>query len=192
MSALLAADLPRMTVEDFLAWTEAREGTFELDDGHVLAMAPERVVHSRAKFAAARTLADVVASVGAPCETFVEGPGVRIDAATSYQPDVVVQCGDRLSGDVRMVDRPVIVVEILSPSTAYRDLGRKARNYFRVPSIAHYLIVDADERVVTHRWRGEDGMVVSKDRTDGVIELDPPGLAVSVAGLLPPAEDGPA
>ena len=192
MSALLASDPPRMDVEEYLAWTETREGNFELEDGFVLAMAPDRVVHSRAKGAAYRALSNAVAKADAPCETFVEGPGVQIDRATSYQPDVVVQCGERLSGDVRMIDHPVIVVEVLSPSTAYRDLGRKARNYFRVPSIAHYLIVDADDRVVTHKWRGEGGIVLSRDHADGDIVLQPPGIAVSVAGLLPPAEETPA
>lgn len=189
MSALLASDPPRMDVEDYLAWTETRDGHFELDDGVVVAMAPERIAHSRAKFAAARTLADAAAKAGAPCETFVEGPGVRIDARTSYQPDVVVQCGERLSGEARLVDRPVIIVEVLSPSTAYRDLGRKSRNYFRVPSVAHYLVVDADDRIVTHSWRGEGDVVVSKDHADGDIDLQPPGIVVSVAGLLPPIEE---
>lgn len=188
MSALLAAEPPRMTVEEFLDWTDGREGNFELDDGHVVAMAPERIVHSRAKGAVYRALSDAVAKAGVPCEAFSEGPGVKIDARTSYQPDGVVQCGDRLSGHVRMIDLPVVVVEILSPSTAYRDLGRKARNYFRAPSIAHYLIVDTDDRVVTHKWRGQGGVVLSEDHVEGELELTPPGLVVSVLALLPPEE----
>lgn len=188
MSAQLAH--ARMTVEEFLDWADARadEGRFELDDGHVVSMAPERIGHARAKFAIARALADAVAKAGLPCEVFVEGPGIRVDHATSYQPDVIVQCGPRLSGDVRFVDRPIVVVEILSPSTAYRDLGRKARNYFRVEAVAHYLVVDADDRVVSHRWRGEGGAVVSADLSEGELSLDPPGLKLAVADLLPTPE----
>lgn len=188
MSAELA--LPRMSVEDFLAWTDTHEGNFELDDGLVFAMAPEPVVHSRAKGAVYRALTDAIAKAGLPCEAFMEGPGVRIDAATSYQPDAVVQCGPPLAGHVRLIDVPVIVVEILSPSTAYRDLGRKARNYFRVPTIAHYLIIDADDRVVTHHRRAEGGAIVSKPLSDGDLTLDPPGLTVAVQDLLPLAEVG--
>ncbi len=188
MSAVLAQP-PRMSVEEFLDWTDGRDGNFELDDGVVIAMAPERIVHARAKFAVVRALADAVAKAGVPCEAFMEGPGVRVDAATSYQPDAMVQCGPRMPGDARTIDRPVIVVEILSPSTAYRDLGRKARNYFRVPSIAHYLIVDTDDRVVTHHRRSENGMTLSSDHADGELGLDPPGLTVAVADLLPPADE---
>jgi Uma2 family endonuclease len=185
MSAELAQD--RMTVEEFLAWTDARndEARFELDDGEIVAMAPERIVHARAKFAIARTLADSVAKAGLPCEVFVEGPGVRIDAHTSYEPDVIVQCGPRLSGEVRFVDKPVVIVEILSSSTAYRDLGRKARNYFRVGSVAHYLIVDPNDRVVSHRWRGDAGVILSEDLLEGDLTLDPPGLRVAVSAFLP-------
>lgn len=189
MSAQFAAG--RMTIEEFLDWADAREdeGRYELDNGLVIAMAPERVAHSRAKFAAARAMSDAVAKAKLPCEVFIEGPGLRIDASTSYQPDAVVDCGARLPGDVRFVATPVIVVEILSPSTAYRDLGRKARNYFRVGSVAHYLIVDADDRVVTHHRRGEGGAVLAKDYTEGGLTLEPPGLTVAIGDLLPPVEN---
>lgn len=186
MSAKLA--VPRMSVEEFLDWTDRHDGKFELEDGLVVAMAPERIVHSRAKLAAVRSLADAIAKAGLPCEAFMEGPGVRIDAATSYQPDAVVQCGPRLAGDVRFIDVPVIVVEILSPSTAYRDLGRKARNYFRVSTIAHYLIVDAEDRIVTHHRRAEGGAIITMPLDKGDLTLDPPGLTVTVQSLLPLVE----
>ena len=185
MSAQLAH--ARMTVEAFLDWADAREddGRYELDGGLVVAMAPERVIHARVKGETFSALKAAVTKAELPCEVFVEGPGIRIDHATSYQPDIIVQCGPRLSGDARFVDRPVVIVEILSPSTAYRDLGRKARNYFRVESVAHYLVVDPDERVVSHRRRAEGGAVVSQDLSAGELVLDPPGLRVAVADLLP-------
>lgn len=188
MSAAIAQP-PRMSVEEFLDWTDGRDGNFELDDGVVIAMASERIVHARAKGAVYTALVRAVAKAGVPCEAFMEGPGVRIDDATSYQPDAMVQCGPRMPGDARMVDHPVVVVEILSPSTAYRDLGRKARNYFRIASIAHYLIVDCEDRVVTHKRRGDHGVMLSEDHTDGELALDPPGLTVAVASLLPPPDE---
>lgn len=189
MSAVVAQP-PRMSVEEFLDWSDGRDGNFELDDGVVIAMASERIVHSRAKGAVYTALVRAVAKAGLPCEAFMEGPGVLTDDATSYQPDGLAQGGPRMPGNARTIDHPVIVVEILPPSTAYRDLGRNARNYFRVPSIAHYLIVDADDRVVTHNRLGDHGVILSKDHTGGELVLDPPGLTVTVANLLPrPDED---
>lgn len=186
MSAQVAT--ARMTIEEFLDWADARDddGRYELDDGVVVAMAPERIVHIRAKGIVYTELTRAVAASGLPCEAFTEGAGVRIDANTSYQPDAVIQCGRSLTDGERFIDHPVVVVEILSPSTAYRDLGRKARNYFRVPSIAHYLIVDVDDRVVTHRWRGKGGVILSEDHTEGDLLLRPPGLSMGVTDLLPP------
>lgn len=188
MSAQLAQH--RMTVEEFLAWADAREddGSYELDDGVVIAMAPERVVYARFKGQIFSALREAIAKAGLPCEVFVEGPGIRIDRHTSYQPDVLIQCGPPAQGDDRFIDQPVVIVEILSPSTAYRDLGRKARNYFRVGSVAHYLVVDPDDRVVSHRWRGDHGAIVTEDLSEGELVLDPPGVAVAIAALLPPAE----
>ena len=46
------------------------------------------------------------------------------------------------------IQNPVIVAEVLSPSATADDHGTKLDGYFALPSVAHYLILDADRRVM--------------------------------------------
>lgn len=179
---------PRMTVDEFLRWAEGREGRYELVDGRIVAIAPERIEHARMKFRAARVLDRAIERAALPCEVFVDGPAVRIDAATSYQPDVIVHCGPTLPGDGREVGEPLLLLEVVSPSSASVDRGRKLVDYFRLPSLRHYLVLDPDRRVVVHHER-TDSDIRTRILKGGRLRLDPPGMEVVVEELLERATD---
>jgi Uma2 family endonuclease len=175
----------RMSVAEFLVWAEAQDkGRYELIDGQPVAMAPERAKHVAAKLRAANALAAAIQRAGVPCEAFVEGLAVVVDSSTSYQPDALVNCGEPVAGDAMIAPRPVIVVEVLSPSTRGIDTTVKLAGYFRVASLAHYLIVDLGQRHVVHYRRQVDGTVTVVVIADGDIALDPPGISVAVPSLL--------
>jgi Uma2 family endonuclease len=57
--------------------------------------------------------------------------------------------------------------------------------YFSVPSIQHYLIVNPVKKVVVHHARGQGGDIVTRIASSGEISLIPPGITVPVAELLP-------
>ena len=108
---------------------------------------------------------------------------VVIDNHTSYEPDAVVQCGGTIDMVSVKVDEPLIVVEVLSPSTGHVDISGKLVDYFRVSTIIHYLIVDADRRAIIHHSRdGED--IATRILTEGALALDPPGLKIAVADMF--------
>ena len=178
----------RMTVDEFLAWAEDRPGRHELVNGQPHAMAPERVGHARAKIRAHRTLEGAVARAGLPCEALPDGLTIRIDARTAYEPDASVYCGPRLPENDVIVPAPVIVVEVLSPSTGFFDRHGKLAGYFSVPGIAHYLIVDIDRRMVIHHARDGDE-IRTRLVPSGPLRLDPPGLELEVGDLFGPADD---
>jgi len=91
-----------------------------------------------------------------------------------------VRCGEPLPGDtVKLVD-PIIVVEVLSPSTRARDAGAKLEDYFRLPSVRHYLIVKTDTRIVIHHRKDEAGQIATRIVRSGELELAPSGLVVEV------------
>lgn len=186
MSATPAASIPpRMSVDEFYAWAETQEGKFELENGVVIAMAPPNVRHADTKMAAFLALRDAIRKEGLQCSVYSDGPAVRIDDAASYVPDAVIQCGPAPPGDANELERPVIVVEVLSPSTAYRDLGVKLAGYFQVPSLHHYLIVDPDRRRVIHHARAAEGSISTRLPVAGELRLDPPGLVIAVEALFP-------
>jgi Uma2 family endonuclease len=147
-------------------------------------MAPERAAHARIKAEVWLALRQAIAAAGG-CEAFPDGMAVRIDDATVYEPDALVRCGAPLGDDALTVEDPVIVVEVLSPSTRGRDTGAKLEDYFRLPSLRHYLIVKTETRKVIHHRRDEDGGIATRIVGAGDLELAPPGLRLDAASLFP-------
>ena len=135
MSQVLGA---RMTVDEFLAWAEDRRGRHELVDGEVVAMAPERARHWRSKLDVAVALRQAISDAKLGCEAVPDGATVRVGPGTAYEPDALVYRGPPLPGDAIEVPAPVIVVEVLSPSTRTDDLVAKLERYFTLPSVHHY------------------------------------------------------
>jgi Uma2 family endonuclease len=104
-------------------------------------------------------------------------------------PDVLVRCGPE-SKNVAPIDDPVIVVEVLSPSTMAYDRATKFTFYQSIPSIAHIVLAYQDERRVevwTREPAGEDGTVAwsytALTRPAEVVALPALGFAMTVADV---------
>ncbi len=176
----------RMTAEEFIAWAmEQPEGErYELVAGEVVSMAPERVAHGRAKFHIARRLAEAIEAAHLDCEVLGDGMTVQVDADTIYEPDALVRCGPPLDDNATRVFDPLILVEVVSPSSRARDSGGKLEDYFRMPSVRHYLIIKTENRAVIHHARDAAGVITTRIIRDGSILLDPPGIELTE--LFPP------
>lgn len=113
---------------------------------------------------------------------FVSGPKVQIDASTAFEPDVVVSCAKVPDG--LLVPEPLIIFEVLSASTRDRDFTIKLAGYAVLPSVAHYLLIETQRRLIVHHHRagGEQEFRTSIVR-DGIRRLDPPGLDLDVDAL---------
>lgn len=178
----MSASLPKhMTGDDFIAWAmQQPEGQhYELVAGEVFAKAPERVAHARTKLRIAVQLSAAIRAAGAACESFGDGMAVRVDADTVYEPDAQVRCGPPLDDDAVQVTDPLVIVEVVSPSSHKRDTGSKLADYFRLPSLRHYLVVDTTRRVIVHHRRDEAGAIATSIVHDGPIRLDPPGIELT-------------
>jgi Uma2 family endonuclease len=172
-----------LTVEEFLDAYEGRDGKWELEDGVVLAMAPEQVDHARVKLAAVIALRNAIRRAGLPCEALLDALAVRITPRTAFIPDVLVYCGERLPGKAREAT-PLIVIEVISPTSRARDERRKFVGYFSLPGVRHYLTLDPVERSAFHHRRGEDGRIETTLVESGRLRLDPPGLDLQVEDLF--------
>ena len=176
---------PRMTVEEFLAWGEGRDDRWELHDGELVAMSPERLSHLKTKFSAAMALKNAVDKAKLPCSVLPDGATVRINSRTAFEPDALVRCGGELPPDAIEIPDPLIVVEVLSPGTEARDRGAKLEGYFSLPSIIHYLILDPDNRKAVHHKRGRGDVIETRILGDGMLLLDPPGFEVALSDMFP-------
>jgi Uma2 family endonuclease len=174
-----------MTVTEFIAWADAQpDGRFELLAGRVIAMAPERGAHLRAKAEAYVALRTAIRAAGLNCEALPDGATVRIDDSTAYEPDVTVTCRERMPANDVLAPSPIIVVEVTSPSNSRVDLTTKLADYFRVPSVQHYVVVHLAKRLVIHHRRGEGGEVATRMLPSGLLTLDPPGLIIRIEDLF--------
>lgn len=180
----------RMTVDEFLAWADGRPGRYELFRGEVYAMTPERAVHAEVKLAIHIALTNAIRARGLPCHVLPDGMTVRIDDSTAHEPDALIYCGPRLAPKAIEVPNPIVVVEVLSPSTRHIDVQYKLAGYFRLPSVHHYLVVDPDKPLVVHHARESDGSIRTRIMMDGNITLDPPGIELALADIY--SANGPA
>jgi Uma2 family endonuclease len=174
----------KMTVDEYLAWAEDKPGRFELCAGVVYAITPERAGHATVKLAVQTALRAAIRRSGVPCHMLPDGMTVRIDAHTAHEPDALVYCGENLPDSAVEVPNPVIMVEVLSPSTRHVDVSAKLAGYFRVRAVRHCLIVDPDQRLVIHHSRAQADMVATRIVHDGRIALDPPGIELAVGDFF--------
>ena len=174
----------KLTVAEYLKKYEGVEGRHELVDGEVIAMAAETVRHVRAKGRAYLAFQRAVERAKLDCEVFADGMTIKIDKWTAREPDVSVQCSPIENDDTLLLDEPVIVVEVISPSSEFRDVHRTLIEYFSVPSIQHYVIVDQFKKVVLHNQRTGADSYMTKIMGKGSLVMKPPGLSISVSELL--------
>jgi Uma2 family endonuclease len=92
--------------------------------------------------------------------TAVHERGVKVDDSGRY-PDVVVEPADE-PGDSLSTERPVIVFEVLSPSTAGTDRVAKASEYLSIPTLLAYVIASQAEPAMMLWQRDGNGRFPSE------------------------------
>ncbi|MCF6199969.1 MAG: Uma2 family endonuclease [Hyphomicrobiaceae bacterium] len=182
-------DPPRMKIDEFLEWGETQEGHWELHDGIPVRLHDplkghaERISHVEIKLEAVIALRDALKKAGRNCHAVTDGATVRVDDEVSYEPDTLVYCGKRLPPDDIIIPEPVIIVEVLSPSTAYKDVSDKLTDYFKLPSLMHYLIIDPKQKRLQHHFR--DGQKVGLSAVEGdKLHLSSPGIDLDLEKLF--------
>jgi Uma2 family endonuclease len=176
----------RMNADEFIAWamTQPKGKRYELVGGEVVAMSPEHVEHSEIKGNVYLALREAIRAAGVPCRAYPDGLAIRIDRSTIYEPDALVRCGSPIDGAAVEINDPMIVVEVASPSTQTVDAGAKLDDYFKLPSVRHYLIVKVRNRNVIHHARDDDGRIETRVVGSGPLALDPPGITVKVESFF--------
>jgi Uma2 family endonuclease len=175
-----------MTAEEFVAWAEKRpEKHWELFDGVPQMQQSQTWGHARHVYRIARAMDDAIKASGLPLSFGVEGIVVKIGPRTAFEPDIVVFAGRMDDRDIIAPD-PIVVVEVLSPSTEKKDLKVKLAGYFDVPSLQHYLIADWQDREIVHHRREGGGLAKPAAVRVGGLILEPPGLILDVGWILKP------
>ena len=130
-----------ITAEEYLEITGEDEGRHELIEGVIYAMAPIRANHSLITSNLNTRLG--VHLQGTPCRIYNDPMAVRIDDFSVYAPDVMVDCS-KIDGESLYKEEPLLIVEVLSPSTRRHDKATKLRKYLTIPSLKEYALIEQD------------------------------------------------
>jgi Uma2 family endonuclease len=168
-----------MTLEEFLAWEERQELRYEFDGVQPVAMTGGSFEHAAIQINLILALGNRLR--GKPCRAI--GSELKIEVAGRIRyPDAFVVCTPQPRG-ARVVRDPVVVFEILSPSTAHTDLVLKSAEYRATPSIRLYVIFEQNHAgAQVFRRRGEDWLAETiKD--DDILPLPEIGIEIPLAEI---------
>jgi Uma2 family endonuclease len=170
----------RMTVAEFLTWNDGTDTRYELIDGRPVAMAPVAPSHS---VLVANLTHALKSKLQRPCYVGSEAGVERPDRDdTFYEADVVVSCTPVAPG-MEVIPAPIVLVEVLSPSTVDYDRGRKAYDYRRIPSVQEIVLVASEQRhIVVWRRRGAKWEVEDLIG-DATLELETVGVQIPFAAI---------
>jgi Uma2 family endonuclease len=192
------ATLPGMSTGRRLHYTYAQylealamsELRLEYYEGDIFAMAGGTPEHG---MLAAGLISLLSRQLPATCRVMTSDVKVRVLATgLSTFPDLSVVCGalERAPDDQNCITNPVLLVEVLSPSTEDYDRGEKLSQYKQIPSLQAVLLVAHDARRITLVKRSGDGWDVVDAREGETLSVATPPLTFEVreafAPLSPP------
>src|SRR5271165_5816982 len=155
MAAMNLAVRKPMSLAEFLEWEERQELRYEFDGVEPVAMTGGSLRHA----AIQRNLAIAVGSrlSGKPCQFFGSDLKIQVDENSSRYPDGIVLCSD-MDPSLKIVRNPVVIFEVLSPSTAAKD---------RIGATVHV--------------RAQDGWSVLVLKDDDILAMPEIGLEIPLA-----------
>jgi Uma2 family endonuclease len=161
---------PSYSYSEYVRFERESRDKHEFVAGAILAMAGGTLEHGALTAAVTGTL--VAQLTGRPCRVFDSNARVRVRASgNAYYPDASVVCG-RLEvdpDDELSMTNPVVLVEVLSPSTENFDRTDKLADYQRIASLTRVVHVAHDEqRIDVFTREGENWRHVSSREGDTV------------------------
>jgi Uma2 family endonuclease len=149
----------RISPQEYLKRERASREKSEYFEGRIITMTGASMAHNR-------ILINLIGEIGSvlkdkPCEILPSDMRVTVPSGKSYMyPDATIVCGGPEMEDNQFdtLKNPVVVFEILSPSTENHDRGRKFRYYRQIPSFREYVLIDSTECFVeVSRRQSYDG-----------------------------------
>lgn len=178
-----AAELRRMTADEFLEWDRTQTVRHEFVGGEVYAMSGAGIAHNMLTLNLAMALRAHLA--GSACRTLAVDVKLKVEAVGNfYYPDLIVTCSPADLRDAHIVREPTLLVEVLSPSTAAHDRGDKFTAYRLLATLKEYLLVDLEgRRCDLYRKNAEGLWVLHPTEPEAGVTLASVSLEVSAAAL---------
>ena len=175
----VVSKLERITVDEYLDGEERGDVRHEYVDGVIYAMVGASVRHNLITGGLFSLLYRQLR--GSSCYVFQSDMKVRVDQAF-YYPDIVVTCGD-LDPGARYLSDPVLIAEVLSPSTEAKDRLEKMVSYQSLPSLKEYLLVAQDKVLVEILRRIDTGWQIETCSYGDRLNLESVGVDAPVEAI---------
>jgi len=171
----------RLDKAGFLAWVQGREERYELVGGRVVMMVGASRAHGRI---VSNLIVILRNQLDSQKWDVIADFGLDLGQETLRYPDIVVdQVGDE--GDLTTTS-PVLLIEVLSPSTTNVDLNDKASQYLQLPNLHAYLVFAQNESKAWCWAKGEDGFPATPliiTRADEVIHVAALRVTIPLAAV---------
>ena len=182
------------TLEEYFRHEREAEQRHEYIDGAILAMAGGTPRHSL--ITANVTIALGLRLRGKPCRVY--SSDLRISTKVKNMivyPDLSVVCGRPrpIEDDRDTISNPVLIIEILSPSTRNRDRGLKAAEYRDMETLLEFLLIEQDRPSIEHWRKVADGHwdVLTVEQADAVLALESIGVDLPLEEVYAGADGEP-
>lgn len=172
-----------MTLDEFLRWDDGTDTRYELIGGFPVAMAPTLEVH-RVLAMRLGSRIDAALSKRRPCNAQIEAGVIRPDRADSFfVADIAATCASYEPGR-QFVQDPILIVEILSPSTERHDRRVKLPSYQQIGSVQEILLLASDEPYAElHRRQGDQWTIHIVPTAQGTLSLTSVGVELPLTEL---------
>lgn len=180
MSAL-PQESTTMSEDEYLAFERSSDMKHQYVDSEVFAMTGASESHN--VISGNLITAFNIELAERPCKVYPGDMRVKVEATKLYTyPDVTVVCGEPQLSDKEFdtLLNPLIIIEVLSPSTESFDRGRKFQNYRQIESLQEYLIVSQDSPRIEHYLRQKNGEWLLRDAVGLEDQLNLPSLDCSL------------
>lgn len=189
---VLATKPRRMTADEFLAEYEGAPGKWELVAGEPRLMSGGSARHAHVAgniyFALRKQLA------GSGCVPFNSDMGVRITEHEVRYPDVAIYCDPQDTGADLSATRafrfPIVLFEVLSPTTSRADRFDKLMRYQDVGSVVLIVLVDPDRRIFETYSRIEEGWQVGHHLPGATLSVLNPTFEITASEMFASLGEG--
>jgi len=168
-----------MTLDEFLAWESKQELRHEFDGDQPVAMTGGTAAHSAIQANLAIAIGGRLR--GKPCRFY--GSDLKIEVAGHIRyPDGFVVCSP-VTNDATVVRDPVVIFEVLSPSTSSTDRITKNREYEATPPVKRYVILEQDRAAATVFARSSGDWIGHVLTDNAVLSMPEIGIELPLAEL---------
>lgn len=180
---------PNLSVEAYLKIESESIEKYEYHNGKIFALAGGTLDHGLLCGNIYTELRGGLKKKGSNCKSFTSEVKIYIEKTNSYvYPDAMVVCGDiEISEkEINSVMNPILIVEVLSKSTAEYDRGDKFYLYRQIASCKEYVIIEQKKEVVDVHYKSDNSdlwRITRYEGLDAIIKLQSLDLEISMKDL---------